>query len=148
MKRILHADPEHNAKALAAYKDVPLEVTFGQFRDVMEHRNHDVDDLVRLFDGKIDEPRKFFERVMSCRWKNPETGRFGDRSDVVILYKSVIDFYHQELHYFKEAAKRGQRLCECGCGKPVFGQYKFASDTCRKRAQRRKVIVPVEEGTP
>jgi hypothetical protein len=116
------------------------EVTFRDFRELMDRRNHDVDGLVDLFRGKIEDPREFFERVMSCRYHGE------DRGDVVIPYKSVIDFYEQELHYFKDAAKR-QRLCECGCGKPVFGQYKFASDTCRKRVQRRKAIVTVGGGS-
>jgi len=114
------------------------EITFRDFRELMERRNHDVDGLVDLFRGKIEDPREFFERVMSCRWHHE------DRSDVVIPYKSLIEFYEQELHYFKDAAKR-QRLCECACGKPVFGQYKFASDACRKRVQRRKAIVPVKD---
>jgi len=141
LQRILHTDPENNKRALALITQPVDEVTYGQFKDVMEQRNHDVDELVDLFSGKIDEPRKFFERVMTCRWKDTETGRYEDRSDVVIPYKSVIEYYRQELHYFKEATKR-QRLCPCGCNKPVFGQYKYASETCRKRLQRRKAVVP------
>ena len=118
-------------------------VTFREFRELMERRNHSVDELVDMFRGKIEDPREFFERVMSCRVKIG--GRYEDRSDCVIPYRSVLEFYRQELHFFKDAAKKTQRLCQCGCGKPVFGQYKFASDTCRKRLQRHRPIVPVEE---
>src|SRR5262249_16245171 len=113
------------------------EITFRDFRELMERRNHDVDGLIDLFRGKIEDPREFFEPVMSCRWHHE------DRSDVVIPYKSLIEFYEQELHYFKDAAKR-QRLCECACGKPVFGQYKFASDPSRKPVQLRKPLFHVK----
>jgi|SRR5215813_11305130 len=133
LKRILDADPEHNRRALELITKAVDEITFGQFRLVMENRSHTVSDLVDLFRGKIDDPRDFFERVMSCQWRNPETRRFEDLSDVVIPYRSVIEFYQQELHYFKDATLH-QRLCSCGCGKPVFGQYKFASDACRKKS--------------
>jgi hypothetical protein len=143
LKRILDAEPEHNEKALLLITTPLNEVTFDQFRVVMEQHNHDVAELVMLFRDKIDNAKDFFERVMSCQWRNPDTGRYEERSDVVIPYRSVIEYYRQELHYFKEAAKKKQRLCECGCGKPVFGQYKFASETCRKRLQRRRAIVPV-----
>src|SRR5262245_47553190 len=60
LKRILDADPKHNEKALRGITSAPLEVTYGQFSDVMEHRNHDVDELVDMFSGKIDRPRDFF----------------------------------------------------------------------------------------
>jgi hypothetical protein len=106
----------------------------------MEQRKHDVDELVDMFRGKIEDPREFFTRVMSCKWKNPNPGRYEDRSDVVIPYRSVIEFYRQELHYFRDTAALRQRFCLCGCGRPVFGQFKFASDGCRKRVQRRKAV--------
>ena len=54
------------------------EITFRDFRELMERRSHDVDGLVDLFRGKIEDPREFFERVMSCRYHGE------DRSDVVI----------------------------------------------------------------
>ena len=107
------------------------EVTFKEFAEIMAKRNHSLDDLVQRFRGTIDDPREFFERVLSCKWHGQ------DRSDVVIPYHSVIEFYREELHYFTDTAKR-QRFCQCGCRKPVFGQYKFASDACRKRVQRSK----------
>jgi hypothetical protein len=94
----------------------------------MAQRNHDVVELVMLFRGKIDDPRDFFGRVMSCKSRNPEL----DRSEVVIPYKSVLEYYRQELHYFKEAAKSKQRFCECG--KPIFGRENHCSRACRQRA--------------
>jgi hypothetical protein len=112
-----------------------IEITFEQFRDLVTQRGHDVDGLVAMFRGKIDDPREFFERVMSCQW------HYKDRSGVVIPYRSVVEFYAQELHYYKDVAGARQRLCRCGCGRPVFGQYKFASDSCRKRVQRRDADV-------
>ena len=118
-------------------------VTFREFRELMERRNHSGDELVDMFRGKIEDPREFFERVMSCRVKIG--GRYEDRSNCMIPYRPAIEFYREELHFFKDAAKKTQRLCQCGCGKPVFGQYKFASDTCRKRLQRRQGFVPAEE---
>jgi hypothetical protein len=112
-----------------------IEVTFKEFSELMQRRGHDVDELTMLFRGKIEEPREFFERAISCRVKI--NGRFEDRSGVVIPYRSVIEFYEHELHYFKDTAKRAQRYCLCGCGVPVFGQHKFASEGCRKRLQRK-----------
>ena len=47
---------------------------------------------------------------MSCQWRNPDTGRFDDRSDVVIPYKSVIEFYFKEIEYLKDSEEEQQRL--------------------------------------
>ena len=73
-------------------------VTFREFRELMERRSHSVDELVDMFRGKIEDPREFFERVMSCRVKIG--GRYEDRSDCAIPYRSVLEFYRQELHFF------------------------------------------------
>jgi hypothetical protein len=67
-------------------------VTFKDFQRLMTKRRRTVDDLVDIFRGKLDDSRSFFERVMCCQWRNPDTGRFEDRSDVEIPYKSVIEF--------------------------------------------------------
>ncbi len=79
------------------------EVTFRDFQKLMTKRRRSVDDLVDIFRGKLDDSRSFFERVMSCQSRNPETGRFEDRSDVVIPYKSVIEFYLKERHYLEDS---------------------------------------------
>jgi Arc/MetJ-type ribon-helix-helix transcriptional regulator len=88
------------------------EVTFKEFAQLMVKRSRSVDDLVDLFRGKLEDSRNFFERVMSCRWRNPETGRYEDRSDVVIPYRSVLEFYLQELSYFESSKKQEQQLNE------------------------------------
>jgi hypothetical protein len=62
------------------------EVTFTDFAKLMLKRKRTVDDLVDIFRGNLDDSRGFFERVMSCQWRNPETGRYEDRSDLVIPY--------------------------------------------------------------
>jgi hypothetical protein len=81
-------------------------VTFKDFQRLMAKRRRTVDDLVDIFRGKLDDSRSFFERVMSCQWRNPDTGRYEDRTDLVIPYKSVIEFYLKELHYLEDSKKR------------------------------------------
>ena len=51
---------------------------------------------------------------MSCQWRNPDTGRFEDRSDVVIPYKSVIEFYLKELHYLEDSKRRLVKVRDLG----------------------------------
>lgn len=79
------------------------EITFKDFAKVMKERKRTIDDLVDLFRGKIEDPREFFERVISCKWKGE------DRSWVVIPYRSVIEFYYQELGYLKDSQKEQER---------------------------------------
>ena len=97
------------------------EVTFRDFQRLMIKRKRTVDDLVDIFRGKLDlsgnselgandNSRSFFERVMACRWRNPDTGRFEDRGDVVIPYRCVIEFYLKESQYLKDTEEEQQRL--------------------------------------
>ena len=88
------------------------EVTFKDFQKLMAKRRRTVDDLVDIFRGKLGDSRSFFERVMSCQWRNPDTGRFEDRSDVVIPYKSVIEFYLKELHYLDDSKRRPAKVSD------------------------------------
>jgi len=90
------------------------EVTFKDFQKLMAKRRRTVDDLMDIFRGKLDDSRSFFDRVMSCQWRNPDTGRFEDRSDVVIPYKSVIEFYLKELHYLEDSKKRLMKVSDLG----------------------------------
>jgi hypothetical protein len=90
------------------------EVTFKEFQKLMARRKRTVDDLVDISRGKLDDSRSFFERVMSCQWRNPDTGRFEDRSDVVIPYKSVIEFYLKEQHYLEDSKKRPMKIIDPG----------------------------------
>jgi hypothetical protein len=86
------------------------EVTFRDFQKLMLKRKRTVDDLVDIFRGKLDDSRGLFERVMSCQWRNPDTGRCEDRSDVVIPYRSVIEFYLKEAQYLKDTEQEQERL--------------------------------------
>jgi hypothetical protein len=108
------------------------EETFKDFAAVARKRGHTAESLAERFRGKIENPSEFFERVMTCRYKGE------DRSWVVIPYRSVLEFYNQELHYFRDSNPK-QRTCACGCGLPVFEKRKWASAACRKRVQRQCV---------
>jgi hypothetical protein len=88
------------------------EISFTNFQRVTVKRNRTVDDLVDIFRGKLDDSRSFFDRVLSCQWRNPDTGRFEDRSDVVIPYKSVIEFYLKEQHYLEDSKRRPMKVSE------------------------------------
>lgn len=88
------------------------EITFKDFQKLMIRRRRTVDDLVDIFRGKLDDSRSFFERVMSCQWRNPDTGRYEDRSDVVIPYKSAIEFYLKELHYLEDSQRRPVKVSD------------------------------------
>jgi len=89
------------------------EVTFKDFQKLMVKHRRAVDDLVGIFRGKLDDSRSFFERVMSCQWRNPDTARFEDRSEVVIPYKCVIEFYLKEQTYLEDSLQgRRQRKIE------------------------------------
>ena len=108
------------------------EVTFKDFAAVAKRRGHTPESLADLFRGKIEDPREFFERVMSCKFKHE------DRSAVVIPYKSVIEFYRQECHFFTDSNEK-HKSCACGCGLPVFDRKKWATPGCRQRVARQKV---------
>jgi hypothetical protein len=101
-------------------------VTFKEFSTLMTNRKRSVDDLVDLFHGKLDDNRHFFERVMSCKWRNPETGRYEDRGDVVIPYRCVIEFYCQELTYFEASQREAEQLAEKRKRGPVSPQRREA----------------------
>jgi hypothetical protein len=109
------------------------EITFKEFAQLAKRRGHTVDSLTDLFRGKIEDPREFFGRVMSCRYRGE------DRSNVLIPYRSVIEFYRQDCHFFKDL-NPGQRSCACGCGLPVFDRKRWASSGCKKRMQRRESV--------
>src|SRR5262245_38519658 len=104
-------------------------VNFKNFATVAKRRGHTAESLAERFRGKIESPSEFFERVMSCKYKGD------DRSGVVIPYRSVIEFFNEELHYFQES-NQNHRQCACGCGQPVFDRKKWASPACKKRVQR------------
>jgi len=108
------------------------EVTFKDFAAVAKKRGHTAESLAARFRGKIENPSEFFERVMACRYHGE------DRSDVIIPYRSVIEFYNQELHYFRDSNQK-HRQCACDCGLPVFDKKKWATPACRQRVARKNV---------
>src|SRR5437867_1143514 len=89
-----------------------IEVTFRDFQKLMLKRKRTIDDLVDIFHGKLEENRSFFERVMTCQWRSPETGRYEDRSAVVIPFRSVIEFYLKEQAHLEDSKKSRQEVRE------------------------------------
>jgi hypothetical protein len=106
------------------------EITFKVFAKLAIKRGHTAETLADRFRGKVEQPTEFFERVLTCRHKHE------DRSDVVIPYRSVIEFYSSELHYFADANQKHRR-CACGCGAPVFDRKKWASPACRQKIENQ-----------
>jgi hypothetical protein len=106
-----------------------MEVTFRDFAVVARKRGHTAESLADRFRGKIENASEFFERLMSCRYKGE------DRSSVVIPYRSALEFYNQELHYFRDSNQK-HRQCACGCGAPVFNRKKWASSSCRHKTEK------------
>jgi hypothetical protein len=114
------------------------EVTFKDFKKLMAKRRRTVDDLVDIFRGKLEDGRSFFERVMSCQWRNPDTGRFEDRSDMVIPYRSVIEFYFKETQYLKDSEEEQERLAVRRKRGPVTEQRKQVLIEQLERARAAK----------
>ena len=104
-------------------------ITFKAFATVAKKRGHTAESLANRFRGKIENASEFLERVMTCRYHGE------DRSGVVVPYRSVIEFYNEELHYFQDSNQK-HRQCACGCGVPVFDRKKWTSPACKKRIQR------------
>jgi hypothetical protein len=105
------------------------EVTFKDFAALAKKRGHTAESLADRFRGKIENASEFFERVMTCRSHGE------DRSGVVVPYRSVIEFYLEELHYFGDSHEKHRR-CACGCGAPVFDRKKWASPSCRQKTEK------------
>jgi hypothetical protein len=108
------------------------ELTFKDFAAVARKRGHTAESLAERFRGKIENLSEFFERVMTCKYKGE------DRSWVVIPYRSVLEFYNQELHYFQDSNQK-HRQCACGCGLLAFDKKKWATPACRQRIVRKNV---------
>jgi hypothetical protein len=124
------------------------EVTFKDFQKLMTKRRRTVDDLVDIFRGKLDDSRSFFERLISCQWRNPDTGRFEDRGDVVIPYKSVIEFYLKETQYLKDSEEEQERLALRRKRGPVTEQRKQVLIKQLERARAAKSAECGKLGSP
>jgi hypothetical protein len=145
------------------------EITYRDFSRLAKKRGWSVDMLAELFRGKIgiDDPDRFreplknyCERLLTCKWLSPETHRVEDRGNVVIAYRSVIEFYLKELCAAGDTKSRAVKKsglsgagCACGCGAKVFGKKVYATTRCKQRAYRKRerygengVTDPVLEG--
>jgi hypothetical protein len=101
-----------------------------EFARLMRARGIDQRYLVKRFrssfgDG-VSDVRGFFERA------------FQRRSDLMVPYRSVLEFYQREIGAVQDAEGR-ERRCACGCGQRLFGRRKWASAECRQRGYRRRV---------
>ena len=67
------------------------EVTVKDFAALAKRRCLTVIFLAKRFQGIIEQPKDYFERVLSCK----SNGEF--RGDVAIPYRSVREFYFQEM---------------------------------------------------
>lgn len=80
------------------------EVTFKEFSALANELGWTTEMLMERF-ADTGIKADFFERAISCRWRNPE-GRYEDRSGVVIPYKSVLQFYANELRTWRERTEQ------------------------------------------
>ena len=102
------------------------EVTYKDFSRLATELGWTQEMLVERFREKIDRPAEYFERVLSCRWKNPDTGKYEDRSSVVIPYRSVLQFYISELKAWQERTGSENPISE------AHKQQLAAARACRK----------------
>jgi len=109
-----------------------IEVTFKDFSNVARRRGHNPESLTALFRGKIESRGNFSSAYMSCKYKSADCG------DMLVAYRSVIDFYRQEENYLTDSNAR-HNTCACGCRRPVFYRKKWTGLACRKRTQRANV---------
>ena len=105
---------------------VPREVTFRDFASLVKKREWTPEFLAEKFRGTIEGPSEFFHR---CLCGKPDW-------NVVIPFKSVLDFYWRELSPLIE--EKSVRLCICGCGQRVYGRKQYASSYCRLRGHRQR----------
>jgi hypothetical protein len=85
---------------------------------------------------------------MSCQWRNLDTGRFEDRSDVVIPYRSVLDFYFKETQYLKDSEQEQERLARKRKRGPVSEERKQALVKQLESARAAKVSNGGKVGVP
>jgi hypothetical protein len=102
------------------------EVTFGNFATLARRRGWSKEFMAERFQGRIDEPRKFFEAM----WQ-------GQYAATVISFRSVLAFYRQELGLHQLGSGTERRCC-CGCGVRVFDRKRFASQACKQRGYRTR----------
>jgi hypothetical protein len=96
------------------------EVSFADFASRARAAGHDVNRLVDLLRGKIEDPREF------TRIFQP------NHADVIVPYRSVLKFYRRLLRI----AERNERACRCGCGVVVFDRKRYATAACKQKSYR------------
>ena len=111
------------------------EVAFKSFARLGSERGWTVEMLAERFQDKIERPREFFERALTCKWKNPDTGRYEDRSGVVIPYRSALQFYFTELKTWQESTGRKTPLTAAQLERSSLG-----GKTTAKRRQQPEVV--------
>lgn len=111
--------------------EVPAEVTFRDFSDLAKRRGWTPQFLAEKFKGKIDGPSEFFHRVIQ---------HDKQYADVVITYRSVIEFYRAESSAL--LVDGAIRLCVCGCARRVYDRKQYAQTACRKRTERERSRTP------
>lgn len=109
-------------------------VSYRDFAELARRRGWTAAWLAERFKGKIEQPREFFERILKAGSGSE------DRGATLIPYRSVLELYQKKIG--PEAVGSESRTCECGCGKPVYGRKRLASDACRKRMERRRSRTP------
>jgi hypothetical protein len=97
-------------------------ITCGDFAKLAKKKGWSAEFLAERFKGLIEKPSEFFHRCLSG----------SSSADVVIPYRSVINFYHQEANPF--VREPFTRLCLCGCLRRLYGRKKYATAYCRKKA--------------
>ncbi len=105
---------------------VPPEVTFRDFSALAKRRGWTPEFLAEMFRGKIDGPSEFFHRCLNGK---PDWG-------VVVVYRSVLDFYWRELSPLIE--EKSVRFCICGCQRRVHGRKRYATNYCRNKIYRER----------
>jgi len=105
---------------------VSREVTFRDFASLAKRRAWTPEFLSEKFRGQIEGPSEFFHRCLSGK---PNWG-------VVVVYRSVLDFYWRELSPLIE--EKAVRFCVCGCQRRVYGRKQYATRYCRNKAYRER----------
>jgi hypothetical protein len=76
---------------------------------------------------------------MSCQWRKSDTGRYEDCSDVVIPYRSLIEFYRKEQAYLRETEQEEVQQAEKRKRGAMIEERKQAQLKILEKARAAKV---------
>lgn len=120
-------------------------VTFNQFRKVAKQHEWSVVWIVEQCRAEIDRPTDTIRRVLEGarvegHWKEGQwvAPSWNAMADVVLPYPCLIALYQRATQ--PQPALPGEGACACGCGARVRGKQKYATEACRKRASRKRVL--------